>query len=63
MDSPQGKEIYKRRSMHECINAHFRQWRLSQFTVRGPRKVTTVLTWFALAHNILAGNRLLKATA
>ena len=32
MDSPQGKEIYKRRSMHECINAHFRQWRLSQFT-------------------------------
>jgi hypothetical protein len=63
MDSPQGKEIYKRRSMHECINAHFRQWRLSQFTVRGLRKVTTVLRWFALAHNILAGNRLLKAAA
>jgi transposase len=63
MDSPQGKDIYKRRSMHECINAHFRQWRLSQFTVRGTQKVTMVLQWFALAHNILAGNRLLKAAA
>jgi transposase len=63
MDSPQGKEIYKRRGLHECINAHFRQWRLCQFTVRGPRKVTTMLRWFALAHNILTGNRLLKAAA
>jgi transposase len=63
MDSPQGKEIYKRRGLHERINAHFRQWGLGQFTVRGPRKVSTVLRWFALAHNILAGNRLLKATA
>jgi transposase len=63
MDSPQGKEIYRRRGMHECINAHFRQWGLCQFTVRGPQKVTTVLRWFALAHNILAGNRLLKAAA
>jgi transposase len=63
MDSPQGKEIYKRRGLHERINAHFRQWGLCQFTVRGPRKVTTILRWFALAHNILAGNRLLKATA
>ena len=63
MDSPQGKEIYRRRGMHECINAHFRQWGLCQFTVRGPRKVTTVLRWFALARNILAGNRLLRAAA
>jgi transposase len=63
MDSPQGKEIYKRRGLHERINAHFRQWRLCQFTVRGPRKVTTMLRWFALAHNILTGNRLLKAAA
>jgi transposase len=63
MDSPQGREIYKRRALHECINAHFRQWRLCQFTIRGPRKVTTILRWFALAHNILAGNRLLKAAA
>jgi hypothetical protein len=63
MDSPQGKEIYKRRPLHECINARFRQWGLYQFTVRGRRKVTTVLRWFALAHNILAGNRLLEAVA
>jgi transposase len=61
MESPHGREIYKRRSLHECINAHFRQWGLNQFTVRGPRKVATVLRWFALAHNILAGNRLLMA--
>ena len=61
MKSPHGKDVYKRRSMRECINARFRQWRLSQFTVRGPRKVTTVLRWFALAHNILAGNRLERA--
>jgi transposase len=63
MNSPQGKEIYKRRALHECINAHFRQWRLHQFTVRGRQKVTTVLRWLALAHNILAGNRMLKAAA
>jgi len=63
MDSPQGKDIYKRRSMHECINAQFRQWGLYQFTVRGTKKATMVLQWFALAHNILAGNRLLKAAA
>jgi hypothetical protein len=49
--------------MHECINARFRQWGLSQFTVRGSRKVKMVLRWFALAHNILAGNRLINAAA
>lgn len=63
MDGLQGKEIYRRRSLHECINARFRQWGLCQFTVRGLRKVTTLLRWFALASNILAANRLLKAAA
>lgn len=63
MNSPEGKALYKRRSLHECFNAHLRQWDLYQFTVRGVRKVTTVLLWFALAHNILAGHRLRKAAA
>jgi hypothetical protein len=63
MNSPQGKEIYKRRALHECINARFRQWGLYQFSVRGSRKIATVLRWLALANNILTANRLLKAAA
>ena len=63
MKSPHGKGVYKRRSMGECINARFRQWGLRQFTVRSVPKVKTVLLWFALANNILAGHRLQAATA
>ena len=59
MQSPHGKAVYKRRSMGECINARLRQWRLSQFTVRGRAKVHAVLSLFALANNILQGRRLL----
>jgi transposase len=61
MNSPHGKAVYKRRSRAECINARFRKWGLHQFTVRGVDKVNTVLRWFALANNILAGHRLLHA--
>jgi len=63
MKSPHGKGVYKRRVMGECINARFRQWGLYQFTVRGRQKVNTVLHWFALANNILAGHRLRAAAA
>jgi hypothetical protein len=63
MKSPRGKSIYKRRAQAECINARFRNWGLQQFTVRGLKKVQTVLHWFALANNILAGHRLLRAAA
>jgi len=63
MKSPHGKGVYKRRAMGECINARFRQWGLRQFTVRGVHKVKTVLLWFALANNILAGHRLQAANA
>lgn len=58
MKSPHGKAVYKRRAPGECINARFRQWGLHQFTVRGVDKVNTVLLWFSLANNILAGHRL-----
>jgi hypothetical protein len=61
MQSPHGKSVYKRRAPGECINARFRNWGLRQFTVRGPTKVLTILRWFALANNILAGHRLLAA--
>jgi transposase len=58
MKSAHGKAVYKRRAMGECINARFRQWGLTQFTVRGLAKVDTALRWFALANNILMGHRL-----
>ena len=63
MKSPHGKSVYKRRAQAECINARFRNWGLQRFTVRGLQKVQTVLRWFALTNNILAGHRLLQARA
>jgi len=63
MKSPHGKGVYKRRAMGECINARFRQWGLTRFTVRGQAKVDTALRWFALANNILMGHRLQTAMA
>ena len=63
MNSPHGKAVYKRRARAECLNARFRNWGLLRFAVRGVEKVTTVLRWFALANNILAGHRLLQAAA
>ena len=61
MRSPHGKSVYKRRAPGECVNARFRQWDLYQFTVRGLEKVNTVLNWFVLTNNILAGHRLMTA--
>ena len=61
MKSPHGKAVCKRRGMGECINARLRQWGVHQFTVRGRAKINTVLHWFALANNILAGHRLMAA--
>jgi transposase len=63
MKSPHGKAVYKRRVRAECINARLRNWGLYQFTVRGVEKVTAVLRLFALTNNILAGHRLLQASA
>jgi len=61
MNSAEGKVVYKRRSMGECINARLRNCGLYQFTVRGLAKVQAALLWHALANNILAGHRLLAA--
>jgi transposase len=58
MKSPHGKSVIKRRGLGECMHAKFRQWGLYRFTVRGREKANTVLHLFALANNILVGNRL-----
>src|SRR5258707_5066118 len=50
MNSPQGKEIYKRRALHACINARFRPSGLYQFTVPGSQKIATVLRWLPFAN-------------
>ena len=63
MQGEAGKTIYRRRSIHECINARFRQWGLVQLTVRGRAKALVVLTWYALVNNILQGERLRRAAA
>jgi transposase len=63
MKSPHGKSVYKRRAPGECINARFRNWGLRQFMLRGHEKVLTVMRWFALANNVLAGHRLLTQAA
>src|SRR6266487_1900252 len=58
MNSEAGKAAYRKRSIHECINARLRQWGLVQLTVRGRAKALVVLTWYALVNNILQGERL-----
>jgi transposase len=63
MQSEAGKATYRLRSIHECINARFREWGLVQLTVRGRAKALVVLTWHALVNNILQGERLRRAAA
>ena len=61
MASAAGQVIYKRRSIHECINARCRQWGLTQIAVRGLEKAKTILRWYALTNNVLAAHRLAAA--
>jgi transposase len=63
MQGEAGKATYRKRSIHECINARFRQWGLVQITVRGRAKALIVLTWYALANNLLQGERLRQTAA
>jgi transposase len=58
MASDAGKAQYKLRSIGECIHARWRNWDLHQVTVKGVKKVTAVVLWFALANNILQRHRL-----
>jgi len=54
MGTAEAKEIYKERaSTAECVNAQCRNRGLTQFLVRGLRKVKCVALLYALAHNCL----------
>jgi transposase len=53
MASEAGKQMYRQRAQHECINAVARRMALVQLTVRGKAKARVILQWFALAHNML----------
>jgi transposase len=61
MASEAGKAQYKPRSICECIHARWRNWDLRQLTVRGLGKVRAVILCYALANNILQGQRLVSA--
>ena len=55
MASAEGKEIYKQRAAtSETVNADLRSYRgLTQFTVRGLKKMQCVALWCALAYNVM----------
>jgi transposase len=54
MVTPEAKEIYKdRAATAECVNALARNRGLQRLLVRGRRKVKTVLTLFAIAHDLM----------
>ncbi|MFZ0836604.1 MAG: transposase, partial [Xanthobacteraceae bacterium] len=61
MASEAGKQMYRLRAQHECINAGARRSALVQLTVRGKTKAHAVLQWFALAHNMLRSFALWEA--
>ena len=53
MGTQEAKEIYKHRAATaECVNAQARNRGLTQFVVRGLRKVKAIALWFASAHNL-----------
>src|SRR3974390_17185 len=61
MASETGSALYKLRSICECIHARWRNWDLTQLTVRGAEKVRSAVLFHALANNILQGHRLKTA--
>jgi transposase len=61
MASAEGQAIYRERSICECIHARWRNWNLIRLNVRGITKVKAVMLWYALANNILQGQRLTAA--
>lgn len=64
MGTEEAQGIYKERAATaECVNAITRNRGLRQFVVRGVDKATSVLLWFALAHNMMRGVELLGSWA
>jgi transposase len=58
MASPQAQSLYKIRRRIELVNAHMKNRGLGHLNLRGLAKARIVALWHALAHNILATNRL-----
>jgi hypothetical protein len=64
MDTDEGKRIYKLRgSTSELINAHARRRGLTQFAVRGFKRVFAVTLLHAIAHNFARWRKLAPAFA
>jgi transposase len=62
MGSEAAKKIYQQRAATaECVNAIARGRGLSQFLVRGLKKVKAVALWYALAHNLMRAMTLAQA--
>lgn len=61
MASDAGKQMYRKRAEHECINAGARRMGLTQLTVRGKLKARAALLLIALAHNMLRSFALRRA--
>jgi transposase len=62
MGQDDAKAIYKERAATvELANAQVRNHGLRQFAVCGLEKVKAIAVWFALAHNMMCGWRLLEA--
>ena len=54
MATPEAQEIYKQRAATaECVNAIARNRGLQRLLVRGQRKVKTIFTLYAIAHDIM----------
>jgi transposase len=61
MGDDAAKEIYKERAATvELANAQARNQGLTRFVVRGLEKVKAATLWFALAHNMMCGWRLIE---
>lgn len=58
MASPAAQGFYKVRRRIELVNAHMKNRGLDRLNLRGLVKAKIVALWHALAHNILAMNRL-----
>lgn len=62
MGRDDAKEIYKERAATvECANAQARNRGMTKFVVRGLAKAKAIALWFALAHNMMCGWRLIEA--
>jgi hypothetical protein len=64
MKTRRAARIYRDRgATAECVNALARNRGLQRFLVRGLEKAKAVLTWFALAHNLMRSVALRAATS